>query len=69
MGNYGLFVVIAPMWIAICENKKRVYNIGLKKMKILRKLNILHSPFFFPYSTFHFPTTKVGEWMERKKWN
>lgn len=44
MGNYGLFVVIAPMWIAICENKKIVYNMGLKKMKFLRKLNIL---FFF----------------------
>jgi hypothetical protein len=47
MGNYGLFVVIAPSWIAIRENKKIVYNIGLKKMKILRKLNILRSSLFF----------------------
>lgn len=47
MANYGLFVVIAPSWIAICENKKIVYNIGLKKMKFLRKLNILRSSFVF----------------------
>jgi hypothetical protein len=41
MGNNGLFVVIAPILIAICENKKIVYNMGLKKMKILRKLNFI----------------------------
>jgi hypothetical protein len=59
MGNYGLFVVIAPSWIAIRENKKIVYNIGLKKMKILRKLNILRSSLFF---IFYLPFSNNKSW-------
>jgi hypothetical protein len=59
MANYGLFVVIAPLWIAICENKKIVYNIGLKKMRILRKLNILRSSSFF---IFYLPFSNNKSW-------
>jgi hypothetical protein len=38
MGNNGLFAVIAPMWIAICENKKIVYNYGFEENENFEKV-------------------------------